>query len=140
MELTFNEPVNTEFSEVVVTGTDGSTRQSGDARTSGAVVVQPLESLGAAGVHAVAWRVVSDDGHAITGMFSVTVTTAAATSDPPPATPATSASDATSATTTAAVLSAEPAAACDGVSGVLIVCGPVRHTCRSYCGTLVLCR
>ncbi len=77
--LTFSEAVGPEFSDVVVTGADGSTWQAGAAQVDGATVTQPLSPDIPGGVYDVAWRVVSDDGHPVTGTLSVTVAAAAPT-------------------------------------------------------------
>jgi methionine-rich copper-binding protein CopC len=74
--LTFDEPVSTRFSEVRVVGPDGGDVRAGAPRVSGATVTQPLGALGAAGGYEVSWRVVSADGHPISGTFTFTLATA----------------------------------------------------------------
>ena len=74
--LTFNEPVSTRFSTVLVTGPSGGSWQSGGPEVLGATVTQPLRTLGPAGAYRVTWRVVSADGHPVGGVFSFTLTTA----------------------------------------------------------------
>lgn len=81
--LTFNGPVSTQFSEVVVTGPDGAAWQLDASTVSGAIVTQPLAADGPAGTYEVAWRVVSADGHPISGAFSYVVTTGPITSAAP---------------------------------------------------------
>ena len=100
VQLTFDEPVSTEFSEIVVTGPDGLPHQDGSATFSGVTVTQALGLLPTAGRYDVAWRVVSDDGHPVTGALSFTVTSGSpvASSDPTLSGPARSASDAAGAT------------------------------------------
>lgn len=96
--LTFNEPVSTQFVDVVVTGPDGAAHQDGAAAVAGDTVTQSLETLAEDGQYSIAYRVVSADGHPISGelRFSLTLpvpTTSAAppastsgASDPPAAT------------------------------------------------------
>jgi len=72
--LTFNEAVDSEFSDVVVTGPDGQARQEGATQVQGSTVTQPLRPLTEDGRYDVAYRVVSADGHPITGELSFTVT------------------------------------------------------------------
>jgi copper resistance protein C len=74
--LTFNEPVNTRFSTVEVTGPSGGLWQNGASTVLGATVTQPLRTLGPAGPYRVTWRVVSADGHPVDGTFTFTLRTA----------------------------------------------------------------
>jgi hypothetical protein len=71
--LTFDEPVGQRFGVVVVTGPDGKTYQRGSLQVSGSTATQPLQGSGPAGRYRVAWRVVSADGHPISGEFSFRV-------------------------------------------------------------------
>jgi methionine-rich copper-binding protein CopC len=70
--LTFNEPVRADFSTVVVTGPDGRAYAAGELTAQDNVIRQPVLPLGS-GRYEVAWRVVSLDGHPVSGMFSFTV-------------------------------------------------------------------
>lgn len=85
--LTFNEPVSTQFVDVVVTGPDGAAHQDGAAAVAGDTVTQSLRTLAADGQYTIAYRVVSADGHPISGelRFSLTLP-APTTSAAPPAT------------------------------------------------------
>lgn len=74
--LTFNQPVKTALSAVQVVGPDGGAWQDGSPQVSGATLTQPLSELGPAGTYQVRWRVVSADGHPISGAVSFTLTTA----------------------------------------------------------------
>jgi hypothetical protein len=56
----------------VVTGPDGSRATSGKPRVDAATVRQPL-ATGPAGDYTVAYRVVSEDGHPVTGELTFTV-------------------------------------------------------------------
>jgi hypothetical protein len=70
--LTFNEPVRAQFSTVAVTGPDGRAYANGELSVQDNVVRQPVHPL-RSGDYEVAWRVVSLDGHPISGTFSFTV-------------------------------------------------------------------
>ena len=96
--LKFSEDVNPDFVTVEVAGPSGA-ETDGAATTDGATVTQPLTGDLAAGQHVVTYRVVSTDGHPVSG--TVTFTT---TADPASASPSPSAS----ATPTAATPTPEP--------------------------------
>lgn len=68
--------------DVVVTGADGADLTAGEPVLDGVRVTQPLEGS-ASGTVTVAWRVVSSDGHPISGEFAFAVG-----EDTSPATPA----------------------------------------------------
>ncbi|MGN0121283.1 MAG: copper resistance protein CopC [Streptomyces albidoflavus] len=70
--LTFSEPV-AEPAFVAVRTADGTTYEDGAATIDGAVVTQPLVAADAPGTYTVAYRVVSEDGHVVTGEFDVAV-------------------------------------------------------------------
>jgi copper resistance protein C len=76
----FDSPLLDGFASVSVTGPDGSPWQSGKPKVSGATLVQELNPLGPAGTYEVAYRVVSADGHPVTGASTFRLTTAAAAS------------------------------------------------------------
>lgn len=95
----FNEPVSTSFATVVVTSAAGANVALGKPTVDGASVTQALSPRLAAGSYRVAFRVVSKDGHPVSGesRFTLTLpatarptTTSPSTSVPvasPPATP-----------------------------------------------------
>lgn len=58
----------------MVTGPDGATWQDGPAAIAGSVLTQPLRALSASGRYVVAYRIVSDDGHPVSGELSFTLT------------------------------------------------------------------
>ena len=64
--LTFNESVNPDFVAVKVSGPDGG-EVDGDPNVDGMTVTQPLTSPLRVGKHTVTYRVVSNDGHPISG-------------------------------------------------------------------------
>lgn len=102
--LEFNEEVNPDFVAVRVAGPDGA-EVDGAPVVDGRRVTQALRTDLAAGPHTVTYRVVSADGHPISGSVTFTTTAAPAATAPP--------SDTASATASAPVdstASAGPAA------------------------------
>jgi methionine-rich copper-binding protein CopC len=65
VSLTFDEAVHRSFAAVVVTGPDGRRWDTGSPTVVGATVRQDLAPLPAAGRYAIAYRVVSADGHPV---------------------------------------------------------------------------
>ncbi|GAA2758178.1 copper resistance CopC family protein [Actinopolymorpha rutila] len=74
--LEFDDPISRKFDVVAVSGPGGATYQSGGARVLGSKVTQRLADLGPAGTYQVAWRVVSADGHPVSGTLKFTTRTA----------------------------------------------------------------
>ncbi|MGW0226921.1 copper resistance CopC family protein [Actinopolymorpha singaporensis] len=74
--LEFDEAISRKFDFVAVSGPGGATYQSGGARVLGTKVTQRLADLGPAGTYQVAWRVVSADGHPVSGTLRFTTRTA----------------------------------------------------------------
>jgi methionine-rich copper-binding protein CopC len=68
--LTFDEPVQPQGATIVVTAPGGSRVAAGAAVLAGNTVRSSVRSLPAAGTYTVAYRVVSDDGHPVEGLFS----------------------------------------------------------------------
>ncbi|QKE85419.1 copper resistance CopC family protein [Arthrobacter sp. NEB 688] len=98
--LTFSEDVNERFLQVKVEGPGGD-ETDGSPTVDGSTVTQPLPADLPAGEHEVTYRVVSVDGHPVSGSLTFTTTQAPATATPTPRdTPSPSAtpSDTTSAT------------------------------------------
>ncbi|HSP37874.1 MAG TPA: copper resistance CopC family protein [Frankiaceae bacterium] len=87
VRLDFDEPPRTQFSVVHVTGPDGVRRDSGPVAVQGSAVVESLTGASPAGLYTVDWRVVSDDGHPVSGQWRFTATAAAdlAAAPAPPA-------------------------------------------------------
>jgi len=74
--LTFDEAPQKQFSTIHVTGPDGQRHDSGSVQltgAAGAVATQQLTGTGLPGRYVVDWRVVSDDGHPVSGQFTFTV-------------------------------------------------------------------
>lgn len=75
--LVFNEPLDRGFTELAVLGPDGSSHWEGGAPVvTGEKLSAPLRPLGAAGVYTVKYRVVSADGHPVSGSVPFTLTAA----------------------------------------------------------------
>ena len=98
--LEFSEAVNASFATVVVTTAARVSVTSGKPTMVGAKVTQALVPRMAAGAHRVAFRVVSNDGHPVTGESSFTLRLTPTTSPPtsarstsPSATPSAAATD-----------------------------------------------
>jgi methionine-rich copper-binding protein CopC len=72
VELTFSEDVDTGF--VAVTAPDGTKVTTSEPRITGADVTVDLAQSDQRGRFAVAYRIVSEDGHPVTGEFTFTTT------------------------------------------------------------------
>ncbi len=94
--LTFSEDVNQQFVQVTVEGPQGD-ETDGPVEVDRGTVTQPLAADLPAGEHTVVYRVVSVDGHPVSGTFSFTTTQGPSGSPSPSAsTPATPSAEATS--------------------------------------------
>lgn len=71
IRLTYAEPVR--FPGVVLTDAKGGHHELAKPSIAGNNVVQQVAGVLTPGVYAVGWRVVSDDGHPVTGRFTFTV-------------------------------------------------------------------
>ena len=89
VSLTFNEAISAEFATLSVVGPDGTNYQSGPVSAANGQVSTAVSPLGPAGVYEIGYRVVSDDGHPVSGKVSFTLTTAGpgAAAAPAPAAP-----------------------------------------------------
>lgn len=105
--LEFDEPMSTTFSTVVVTTAAGVTVARGRPTVLGAKVTQVLSPGMASGDYRVAYRVVSADGHPVSGESNFTLALAPGTS-PATSAGAPSASSAPSSTTSASPSRAAP--------------------------------
>ncbi|WP_433801463.1 copper resistance CopC family protein [Actinomycetospora sp. CA-084318] len=109
--LTFGEAPTPNTATITVVGPDGTTHyESGAATSDGEQISVGVAPLGAAGRYEIGYRVVSSDGHPISGALSFTLTTPgpAATTTPAAAAPGSPA--APSAATPSPAASAAPAA------------------------------
>lgn len=83
--LTFDQPVNTGFTTVTVTGPDRTNWRVGQPTVSGNTVTTPVDPLGPAGEYLIGYRIVSADGHPVSGSVSFRLTTAGTGTPAPPA-------------------------------------------------------
>lgn len=94
VSLTFNEPMQAGFTALTVVGPDQAQYQAGDVTANAGTVSVGVRPLGPAGRYEIGYRVVSEDGHPVSGSVSFTLTTpgpgaaAAATPSPPGGAPA----------------------------------------------------
>ncbi|WP_433290804.1 copper resistance CopC family protein [Pseudonocardia sp. CA-142604] len=89
VSLTFNEPMQAGFTALTVVGPDQAQYQTGDVTANGGTVSIDVRPLGPAGRYEIGYRVVSEDGHPVSGSVAFTLTTpgpggaAVATPSPP---------------------------------------------------------
>jgi methionine-rich copper-binding protein CopC len=95
VSLTFNEPMQPGFATITVIGPYGKPYQSGNLTANGGTVSVGVAPLGPAGRYEIAYRVVSEDGHPVTGSVAFTLTAPGPAAAAPP-TPAASAASAAS--------------------------------------------
>jgi methionine-rich copper-binding protein CopC len=76
--LTFDQPVQEGegLNSIAVTGPDGKEWQGGPASVDSNVVSAPVRELGPKGVYTVGYRIVSADGHPVSGKVTFTLTKA----------------------------------------------------------------
>lgn len=72
--LNFSERVSVQPDGVRVLDADANRRDKGTATASGSTVTVPLDDLSDGG-YVVAWRIVSDDGHPVSGTYTFSVGT-----------------------------------------------------------------
>jgi copper resistance protein C len=87
VSLTFTEPVQAEFAQVAVTDGAGSTVNAGEPTVDGPLVQQPI-SVTADGTYTVAYRIVSADGHPVSGQLRFAYSGGASASSAPSTTAA----------------------------------------------------
>jgi methionine-rich copper-binding protein CopC len=73
--LTFNERMTPGFNTLTVVGPDQKQYQSGDVAVDDSSVSIAVQPLGPAGRYEIGYRVVSADGHPISGSVAFTLTT-----------------------------------------------------------------
>jgi len=82
--LTFTEAINPAFANVVISGDDGRDWISGSPLVAGPELRASVSpDLPRGGVYTVGYRVVSEDGHPVTGSFTFTVTGVPGAAAPP---------------------------------------------------------
>lgn len=72
--LEFNETMQAGFSTITVVGPDGTQFQTGEVTADGGTVAIGVGPLGAAGRYEIGYRVISEDGHPVTGSVAFTLT------------------------------------------------------------------
>lgn len=73
--LRFDKPVQFGFDEVDVIGPGNTYWAAGPTTVSGDTVTAPVRPLGPRGVYTIRYRIVSADGHPVSGQSSFTLTT-----------------------------------------------------------------
>jgi len=76
VSLTFNEDVQPGFTVITLIGPDGKDYHRGDVTETDQTVTVGALPLGPAGVYQIGYRVVSADGHPVSGKTTFTLTTA----------------------------------------------------------------
>ncbi|MET0234880.1 MAG: copper resistance CopC family protein [Kibdelosporangium sp.] len=78
LTLTFDQPVQggDGVNTISIRDPQGNHWEAGPPAASGSQVTAPVRPLGPSGVYSVAWRVLSADGHPVSGGFSFTLSTA----------------------------------------------------------------
>ncbi|MET9953658.1 copper resistance CopC family protein [Streptomyces sp. NPDC006339] len=82
--LTFSDPMTQKYAQLAVTGPDGAALGDGAPAVAGREVTLKLQAANGAGRYTVGYRVVSADGHPVSGKSVFTVRPAATA---PPTTP-----------------------------------------------------
>lgn len=86
--LTFDQPVNRGFNTITITGPGGTAWATGDVTTSGNTASTAVLPLGPAGEYVIGYRVVSADGHPVTGTVRFQLIQAGPGTPAPPTTAA----------------------------------------------------
>ncbi|GAA1296553.1 copper resistance CopC family protein [Pseudonocardia xinjiangensis] len=107
VSLTFNETMQPGFTTLTVVGPDQARYETGDVTANGDTVSIAVRPLGPAGSYQIGYRVVSEDGHPVSGSIGFTLTTAG----PGAAAAASPAATAAPAPTSSAPVAAESAPA-----------------------------
>jgi methionine-rich copper-binding protein CopC len=74
VSLTFNEPVQLGFNTITVVGPDGAEYRTGEITAVDTTITVPVLPLGPAGTYELGYRVVSADGHPVSGVVPFTLT------------------------------------------------------------------
>lgn len=87
--LTFNNAIQDRFAQVAVLDADETPVQEGEAQVSGPTVTQPIGEL-PDGDYTISYRIVSSDGHPVSGELTFTVSAGGSAGEaaPPTDTPA----------------------------------------------------
>ncbi|MEW1599493.1 copper resistance CopC family protein [Streptomyces sp. NPDC093808] len=82
--LVFSDAMTQKYAKVAVTGPDGSSAAEGEPQVAGETVTLALRNGASAGRYTVGYRVVSADGHPVSGSYSFTVRAVKETGGPTP--------------------------------------------------------
>ncbi|MBG0818231.1 copper resistance CopC family protein [Planomonospora sp. ID82291] len=72
--LTFDQPARQGFAQITLTGPDGTRWEEGRTAVDGAEVSVGARPLGPAGEYVVGYRILSSDGHPVSGTVAFTLT------------------------------------------------------------------
>ncbi|GGL27414.1 copper resistance CopC family protein [Planomonospora parontospora] len=72
--LTFDQPARQGFAQITLTGPDGTRWEEGKTAVDGAKVSVGVRPLGPAGEYVVGYRILSSDGHPVSGKVAFTLT------------------------------------------------------------------
>jgi methionine-rich copper-binding protein CopC len=84
--LVFDEPLPQGLNTVAITGPGQTRWETGDVSTTGNTISTAMKPSAPAGDYIVGYRIVSEDGHPLTGTVRFRLTTSGASAQPPPAT------------------------------------------------------
>lgn len=123
--LTFSDDMSQEYAKVALTAPDGTPAAAGEPQVDGKSASLAVKPGLPSGKYTVGYRVVSADGHPVSGSYSFTVLAAApATPSPTPSSPAPSApADATAESPMPSARSSSDGINSGLVLGVLLVAG-----------------
>ncbi|MEV8432398.1 copper resistance CopC family protein [Streptomyces chartreusis] len=83
LTLTFSDEMTQKYAKLAVSGPDGKSAATGVPEVQGRTVTLPLETRSPAGRYTVGYRVVSADGHPVSGSYTFTVKAANSPSPSP---------------------------------------------------------
>ncbi|GAA1249518.1 copper resistance protein CopC [Pseudonocardia aurantiaca] len=111
VSLTFSDPMSADFNTITVVGPDNARYETGSITAQNNTVSIGVGPLGPAGRYEIGYRVVSEDGHPVTGSVAFTLTAAG-----PGAAPAAAASAPAAGPAAPEAASPAPAAAASNTS------------------------
>ncbi|MFF7793456.1 copper resistance protein CopC [Streptomyces sp. NPDC007991] len=71
--LTFSDAMTRKYAKVAITGPDGKSAAAGDPQVDGKTVALPIDTASPPGRYTVGYRVVSADGHPVSGSYTFIV-------------------------------------------------------------------
>jgi methionine-rich copper-binding protein CopC len=86
--LVFDEPLPQGLNTIAITGPGQTRWETGEVSTSGNTISVAMKPSGPAGDYTIGYRIVSDDGHPLTGTVGFRLTTPGTSSQPPATTTA----------------------------------------------------